>query len=379
LASGHTSSAFTFEVLLRLRQETDGQGMPGDTAIQYAGPFSYYNLGSAIAANMAAANNLVDLSYYDFDNFLNQRAFGENDYVMDDIAATIVTDHIGVYATTNWAEATDADRQKSKYWQLLLIATQVPEGTTVAPTLAKLELAMGVWVGTHMPQPLVLSPCVKSRCSSDPRSGEIWATHTGVLARNLAEAIVTHINDDAMKRTLQANVIASIAFWALPFVLPLAAGTIETFTTIEVSGALVNAVATGVGLGSVVAVPFLPLGPSASDVSDVLRTTYKEQRKAAAKLIARLLLLRHALLYCPAYPLHLCTPAPSLNLRGQPSRQVNACNGNDIVDRVAAEGDIIDCGMSLKAAFILKDQLGRYSGVDARSHIFNYMLLWLPN
>jgi hypothetical protein len=144
---------------------------------------------------------------------------------------------------------------------------------------------------------------------------------------------------------------------------------------------LVSAVAAGVGLGSAVAVPFLPLGPSASDVSNVLRVTYKEQRQAAAKLIARLLLLRHALLDCPAYPSHPCTPAPSLNLRGQSHGQVDsiACNGNDIVDRVAAEGDAIDCAMRPNATFILKDQFGRYSGLEARSNIFNYMLIWLPN
>jgi len=380
LASGHASSAFTFAVLFRLRQETSGQGGPGDDG-SYAGPFSYYDLGSAIAANVAAANNLVNLSYYNFDNFLNQRAFGENDYVMDDIAATIVADHIGIYATTNWAEATDADRQKSKYWQLLLVATQVPEGTTVAPTLAKLELAMGVWAGIHMPQHLVLSTCVKGRCRTDPYSGEIWAKRTGYLARNLAEASVTHINDSNAARTLRANIYAGIAFWALPFAVPLAGDAIASFTAIEVSKGLVTAVADSVGLGSAIAVPFLPLGPSASDVSNVLRVTYAAQRQAAAKLIARLLLLHHVLLDCAAYPSHPCTPAPSLDLRSQPHGQVDniECHGNDIVDRVAADGDVIDCAMRPNAAFILKDQFGHYSGMEARSNVFNYMLIWLPN
>lgn len=380
LASGHASSAFTFAVLFRLRQETSGQGAPGAHG-SYAGPFSYYDLGSAIAANVAAANNLVNLSYYNFDNFLNQRAFGENDYVMDDIAATIVADHIGIYATTNWAEATDADRQKSKYWQLLLVATQVPEGTTVAPTLAKLELAMGVWAGIHMPQHLVLSTCVKGRCRTDPYSGEIWARRTGYLARNLAEASVTHINDSNAARTLRANIYAGIAFWALPFAVPLAGDAIASFTAIEVSKGLVTAVADSVGLGSAIAVPFLPLGPSASDVSNVLRVTYAAQRQAAAKLIARLLLLHHVLLDCAAYPSHPCTPAPSLDLRSQPHGQVDniECHGNDIVDRVAADGDVIDCAMRPNAAFILKDQFGHYSGMEARSNVFNYMLIWLPN
>lgn len=346
----------------------DGQKEPGWAA-----------LANAIAHNAAAADALsIAHSYEGFIRDTTSKTvvgvpiwptpeYAQWQEPVRRFAATALADRVSTWANSHpilSAEAYVAGNPFS-------LAFGGPNGQPYASSLSTVEKGLGEYEAALMPHPLIVSSqfCTKpnQQCATAPdeQAAKAWAQDIGRGEGVIANAILGNAADQlAPLDPTTVSVLVGVGFWAaLLLADPVIVGAAE-FAALSADQAR-----SSVGLGAAILQPFaqnlLPnQTPPGADSSQVLH----DQRLAADKLLAFLLLQRRALLLCNPGG-SACNTSP---VRLTQDDHVNQTN----LSRIFADGDPCIVGRySAQPLYWLADQNGLKAGLNAQDTLFAFMTI----